>query len=117
MVMRCRTRIAMSQQLRRTFQRMNLSRKLQVNWWIGAALAIPWSLFLLLHPYEVKGDVSSHWSYLSWCVSERMWAYCYEVLFWDVGTPCLFSWLGQYFIVLAWEKWRENQAQKPIPKH
>ena len=86
---------------------MSLHSKLRVNWWVWMAIVVPWVLYLLLRRYEDKaGDIWSDWSWMMYNASHRQWSYCREVLLWDVLPPLVISWIAQFFIVMAWQRWR-----------
>jgi len=91
---------------------MKLHRKLKINWWLWACLSAPSVAYSLLRPHEDKaGQANSDFDRLVYYFTHDLWGYSREVLVWDVALPLILGWIGQYFLVMAWDAW---SSKRPI---
>jgi hypothetical protein len=90
---------------------MNFHRKIEVNWWGWALVSVPWILVALLRRWEDKaGDNWSDWSSAIYDMQHGQWRYCRETVLWDLLLPILVGWIAQYFITMAWHRFRQRPA-------
>ena len=92
-------------------------RCLRINWWLWLLLSTPPVVYSWLRPEEVKGEMWSEWEYLvsylqreGYKVTAGIWRYFIETFIWSVVPPVVVGWLAQYFIMLAWEAWRQRRT-------
>ena len=104
---------------------MNLRKVMRIDWRLFFCLSFPPFIYQWLVPREVKGN---NWSYLSYVwiwLKETNFSFHHDILEYlfyrlvETALPTiLIGWIAQYFVVLAWEFYRERSAAAgggPLP--